>query len=393
MKKISLLLVFTVALALLAIGPAWSSDTIKVGVVGPRTGGAAATGKAFEEGIQLATDYVNAKGGVLNKKLEIVFEDTAGAPDKAASGFERLATRDKVVMVLGESHSSAALAEIEVANRLKIPFMVVEAWADPITAKNYRYVFRAGPSNSGVVNDTIAKWVAAEKFKKVAIVAENTDWGLGIAALTEKALDNAGVPYQTVTTERKSQDHYMELTKLKAFDPDAVLAFVYGTGLHYFVAQAGEVGLTPKAIILDGAGPPSLWPDFWPNVGEYGDLECFVSSMHEKVELTELATQFRESYVKAFGTAPTDYKSRSMFDALLIAADAINRAGSVDAEKLVEALEKTDLTVTRGKVTFGTEKGGPEYHHWMPPMLVIQWQNKEQVVLFPAEGATGKLKR
>jgi branched-chain amino acid transport system substrate-binding protein len=393
MRKISWLLVLTVALSLLAIGPAWSSDTIKVGVVGPRTGGAAATGKAFEEGIQLATDYVNAKGGVLNKKLEIVFEDTAGAPDKAASGFERLATRDKVVMVLGESHSSAALAEIEVANRLKIPFMVVEAWADPITAKNYRYVFRAGPSNSGVVNDTIAKWVAAEQFKKVAIVAENTDWGLGIAELTEKAMDKAGVPYLTVTTERKSQDHYMELTKLKAFDPDAVLAFVYGTGLHYFVAQAGEVGLTPKAIILDGAGPPSLWPDFWPNVGEYGDLECFVSSMHEKVELTELATQFRKSYVEAFGKAPTDYKSRSMFDAILIAADAINRAGSVDAEKLVEALEKTDLTVTRGKVTFGTEKGGPEYHHWMPPMLVIQWQNKEQVVLFPAEGATGKLKR
>ncbi|MBC2734918.1 MAG: ABC transporter substrate-binding protein [Desulfobacteraceae bacterium] len=393
MRKISWLLVLTVALSLLAIGPAWSSDTIKVGVVGPRTGGAAATGKAFEEGIQLATDYVNAKGGVLNKKLEIVFEDTAGAPDKAASGFERLATRDKVVMVLGESHSSAALAEIEVANRLGIPFMVVEAWADPITAKNYRYVFRAGPSNSGVVNDTIAKWVAAEQFKKVAIVAENTDWGLGIAELTEKAMDKAGVPYLTVTTERKSQDHYMELTKLKAFDPDAVLAFVYGTGLHYFVAQAGEVGLTPKAIILDGAGPPSLWPDFWPNVGEYGDLECFVSSMHEKVELTELATQFRKSYVEAFGKAPTDYKSRSMFDAILIAADAINRAGSVDAEKLVEALEKTDLTVTRGKVTFGTEKGGPEYHHWMPPMLVIQWQNKEQVVLFPAEGATGKLKR
>ena len=393
MRKISWFLVLTVALSLLAIGPAWSSDTIKLGVVGPRTGGAAATGKAFEEGIQLATDYVNAQGGVLNKKLEIVFEDTAGAPDKAASGFERLATRDKVVMVLGESHSSAALAEIEVANRLKIPFMVVEAWADPITAKNYRYVFRAGPSNSGVVNDTIAKWVAAEQFKKVAIVAENTDWGLGIAALTEKAMDKAGVPYQTVTTERKSQDHYMELTKLKAFDPDAVLAFVYGTGLHYFVAQAGEVGLTPKAIILDGAGPPSLWPDFWPNVGEYGDLECFVSSMHEKVELTELATQFRKSYVEAFGKAPTDYKSRSMFDAILIAADAINRAGSVDAEKLVEALEKTDLTVTRGKVTFGTEKGGPEYHHWMPPMLVIQWQNKEQVVLFPAEGATGKLKR
>jgi branched-chain amino acid transport system substrate-binding protein len=224
-------------------------------------------------------------------------------------------------------------------------------------------------------------------------VAENTDWGLGIAELTEAALKSAGVPYESLVTERKSQDHYTELTKIKAFDPDVVLAFVYGTGLHYFVAQAGEVGLTPKAVVLDGAGPPSLWPDYWTNVGDYGNLECFVSSMHEKVELTPLATEFREAYVKAFGQAPSDYKSRSIYDAILIAADAINRAGATDAEKLVDALEKTDLLVTRGTAKFSNAKGGPEYHHWMPPMLVIQWQDKEQVVLYPPEGATGKLKR
>lgn len=377
----------------LAVGPALAAAPVKIGVVGPRTGGAAATGKAFEEGIQLATAWVNAKGGVLGRPLEVVFEDTAGAPDKAASGFERLVTRDKVAMVLGESHSSSALAEIEVANRLKVPFVVVEAWADPITAKNYRYVFRAGPSNSGVVNDTIAKWVVAEGFKKAYIVAENTDWGLGIAELTQAALKEAGIAFEQLVTERKSQDHYTELTKIKQFDPDVVLAYVYGTGLHYFVAQAGEVGLTPKAVILDGAGPPSLWPDYWTNVGDYGDLECFVSSMHEKVELTPLATEFRENYVKAFGKAPTDYKSRSIYDAILIAADAINRAGGTDAEKIVDALEQTDLLTTRGKARFGTEKGGPEYHQWMPPMLVIQWQDKVQTVLYPSEAATGKLKR
>ena len=383
---------FFLALGLvLASGPSSAQDVIKVGVVGPRTGTAAATGKAFDEGIKLATDYVNGKGGVLGKNLEIVFEDTAGAPDKAASGFERLVTRDKVAMVLGESHSSSALAEIEVANRLKVPFVVAEAWADPITAKNYPYVFRAGPSNSGVVNHTIAKWVAFEKFKKVYIVAENTDWGLGIAALCKAALDKAGIQNESLVTERKGQDHYTELAKIKAFDPDVILAFVYGTGLHYFVAQAGEMKVSPKATILDGAGPPSLWPNFWKNVGDYGNLECFVSSMHEKVELTKLATYFREAYVKEFGTQPTDYKSRSMFDVILIAADAINRAGSTDSDRIVKALEESNLLVTRGNVKFGTEKGGSSYHHWMPPMLVIQWQDKKQVVLYPPEGATGKL--
>jgi hypothetical protein len=96
-------------------------------------------------------------------------------------------------MVLGESHSSSALAEIEVANRLKVLFIVVEAWADEITAKNYRYVFRAGPSNSGVVNKSIAKWVAHEKFKKAFIIAENTDWGIGIGKLTENAVGKIGI--------------------------------------------------------------------------------------------------------------------------------------------------------------------------------------------------------
>jgi len=395
MKKLT----FGICVLFLGLGlvlgamPCSAEDTVKVGVVGPRTGPAAATGKAFEEGIKLATDYVNAKGGVLGKKLEMVFEDTAGAPDKAASGFERLATRDKVAMVLGESHSSSALAEIEVANRLKVPFIVAEAWADPITAKNYKYVFRAGPSNSGVVNHTIAKWVGHEKFKKAYIVAENSDWGLGIGKLCKEALDKIGVANETLVTEQKSQDHYTELAKIKAFDPDVILAFVYGTGLHYLVAQAGEMKISPRAVILDGAGPPSLWPDFWKNVGDHGNLECFVSSMHEKVELTKLATEFREAYVKQFNAQPTDYKSRSIFDAILIAADAINRAGSTDPDKLVEALEKTSLLVTRGTAKFDTTKGGPSYHHWMPPMLVIQWQDKKQVVLYPPEGATGKLKK
>jgi branched-chain amino acid transport system substrate-binding protein len=378
---------------LLMCGNAMAQETIKVGVVGPRTGPAAATGAAFEEGIKLATEYVNSKGGVMGKKLEIVFEDTAGAPDKAASGFERLVTRDKVVMVLGESHSSSALAQIEVANRLKVPFVVAEAWADEITAKNYPYVFRAGPSNSGVVNQTIAKWAQAEKFKRAFIIAENTDWGIGIGKLTENALAKAGVTFESMITERNSQDHYVELSKIRAFKPDVVLAYIYGVGLHYFVAQAGETGVSPKAAILDGAGPPSLWPDFWKNVGDYGNLESFVSSMHEKVELTDLAKYYREAYTKAYGKAPTDYKSRSIFDAVLIAADAISRAKSTDPAKLIDALEKTHLKTTRGMAKFGTQKGGTEYHQWNPPMLVIQWQNKQQVVLYPPEAATGKLMR
>jgi len=150
-KKLCRAVVVLLALSL-AFGAAlvWAADdTIKIGVVGPRTGPAAATGKAFEEGIAVALDMVNAPGkGVLGKKLEVVFEDTAGDPEKAASGIEKLITRDKVAMVVGESHSSAALAEIDVANRLKVPLIIAEAWHDDITAKGYKYVFRAGQATA-----------------------------------------------------------------------------------------------------------------------------------------------------------------------------------------------------------------------------------------------------
>ena len=388
------IMVVVLLFGLLGVGTwAWAAAAVKIGVVGPRTGPAAATGKAFEEGIALALDAINAKGGVLGKPLEVIFEDTGGVPEKAASAFERLATREKVPIVVGESHSSSALAEIEKANLYNVPFIICEAWHYDITKKNYKLVFRAGPANSGVVDFYIAPFVKENGFKKVAIVRENSDWGVGIAERTEMDLKGYGIPFVTFKVEGSSKDFYTELTKIKAETPDIVIAYIYGTGLHFFVAQASELGLSPKCLILDGAGHPSLWPEFWKNAGAAGELELFMSSMHEKVHLTPTSQRFWDDYKKRYGKDPTDYKVRSIYNVILIAADAMNRAKSTDNEALVAALEKTSLEVTTGIVKFGLKPGTYEYHQWMPPMLVVQWQDQKQVVVYPKEAATGTLKR
>ncbi|MGQ9859798.1 MAG: ABC transporter substrate-binding protein [Thermodesulfobacteriota bacterium] len=183
---------------------ALAAKAIRIGVVGPRTGPAAATGKAFEEGIALALDHINASGGgVLGKPLEVIFEDTGAVPEKAASGFEKLVTRDQVPIVVRESHSSSALAEIEVANRYKVPFIICEAWHDDITKKNYKWVFRAGPANSGVVDFYIAPFVRDMNFKKVGIVRENSDWGVGIAERTEENFKKMNIPFSTLKKGRE----------------------------------------------------------------------------------------------------------------------------------------------------------------------------------------------
>ena len=388
MKKI----IFSLSSLLLSTA-LFAAETIKIGVVGPRTGSAAAEGKTFDEGIALALDKINGGGGVLGKTVEVVFEDTAGNAEKAASAFEKLATRDGVALVVGESHSSPALAEIEVANRLKVPFIVAEAWHDDITKKGYRWVFRAGPVNSGVVDSAIAKFVVAGKFKKAAIVAENSDWGKGIGALSQSALKAAGIPSVLLPVAGDAKDFYTELTKLKGENPDIVLAYIYGFGLHAFVSQAKEVGLSPRALILDGAGPPSLWPEFWKNVGAAGERELFVSSMHEKVHLTAASREFWAAYKKKYGKDPSDYKARSIYNVLLLAVDALKRAKSLEPEAIVAALEKADLEVTTGRIRFGLVPGGYGYHQWMPAMLVVQWQGGKQVVVYPPKAATGKLQK
>jgi branched-chain amino acid transport system substrate-binding protein len=78
---------------------------------------------------------------------------------------------------------------------------------------------------------------------------------------------------------------------------------------------------------------------------------------------------------------------------LLIAADALRRAGGGDSEQLVTALEQTRLTVAGGLVQFGTEPGSYRYHHWEPPLLVVQWQQQRSTVVYPRSIATGVLQR
>ena len=376
-------------------GEVFAEESIKVGVLGPRSGPAVATRRAFEEGLAVALEMINGEqGGVLGKKLEVIFEDSGGTPERAVSALEKLITRDGVVMTVGESHSISVLAEAALADQYQHPIIFAEAWANDITASGSKYVFRAGPCYSAVMAESLVNFASESEFKRVAIVAEKTDFGSGARALAEEGLRQSGIEFLTVETERNSWDYTVAMNTIKDFGPDLVLVLVYGLESQAVLAQAREMKLVPEqTLILDGTVPPSLWPQFWKDGNSSGHSELLVARMHPNVGFSPFSKRFAIAYQERFGKEPVHALSRSVFDVLLIAADAIRRAGSTDAELLVTALEQTNLEVAGGTVTFDLQPGSYRYHHWQPPMLIVQRQNGKEVVVYPKQLATDALMR
>ena len=137
-------------------------------------------GKELLLGLQWAVDDINAKGGLLGKQVELFVEDSQGKPPEGAKAVEKLITKDNVVGIAGEYHSSVCNAEIEVFHRYGIPFVIGSCWFDGLTAKGYPEVFRTSVFNSKQA-ENIAGLIKANGIKKVAALVEDTDYGIGIA--------------------------------------------------------------------------------------------------------------------------------------------------------------------------------------------------------------------
>jgi branched-chain amino acid transport system substrate-binding protein len=381
--------------ALLLGSSAQAQESIRVGVLGLRSGLSAGAGRAYQEGIAVALQIINGEqGGVLGKNLEVIFEDTGAQPTKAVDALAKLITRDGVVMTVGESHSSSALAVAEAANQYKHPLIIVDAAADDITAKGFPYVFRAGPCNSAEMDDGLLDFVKESGFKRVAIVAESSDFGRGAGKLAEDGLKRLAIETLSVGTERTAADYRPDLERLQRFGPDLILTFIYGPAVYSFGAQAHAAGLIPQnALLLDGAGQPGQWSQLGQNAGVAADALVFVARNPPLVDFNEVSGKFRDGYRSLFGREPTNVRSRSMFDALLVAADALRRADGSACDQLAAALEQTDLEVAGGTVRFGRETGSFRYHQWQPPVLIAQWQAGGPKVVYPKAVATSAVRR
>lgn len=362
---------------------ALAADPIKIGVtIAQSPPGSVSQGTQVKDGVEVATKILNDAGGVLGRKIELIFEDTQGIPEKARAAVEKLITRDQVVAIVGEHQSSAALAGIEVAHRYHIPYINTNGWSDVIREKGYPEVFNPGVFNSRVAI-AVADTMKSLGAKHVVAFCENTDYGVGLAKLIGKQIGErtTGIEYKYETLDRAAKDFLPAILPLKANPPDVVVEIMLPPAAYILLNQLNEQGVAPtkKTLIYDASGIAD-YPDFWQNVGDAAMDMLVFGLYHPKMALPELGKKVAADYTAKTKASP----NRLLFqaaDSVFLVAEAIKNAKSTKPADMIKALEATKWSGTRGEVTFSSEKSGFKYHQWLDvPYVTFQVTKVKQPV-------------
>ncbi|PYN06421.1 MAG: hypothetical protein DME02_15915 [Candidatus Rokuibacteriota bacterium] len=222
-------------------GHASAQKPIKIGVLTPLSPpGDAGAGQLIVRGAKMAVEEINGRGGVLgSRKVEAVIEDDGGTPEKGVAGLRKLASQDQVVAVVGQFHSSVMTAVQQVAEQFKVPVFATQASAREITERHLNYTFRTHVIDADRV--TIwNRWIKERGFKRVAMTAENTDYGVGLVEETKKQFKTMDVKAElkTVMFDRTAVDLTPQLLEIKNWKPDLFINGGIGTPVYLTLKQA-----------------------------------------------------------------------------------------------------------------------------------------------------------
>ncbi|HXF73421.1 MAG TPA: ABC transporter substrate-binding protein [Actinomycetota bacterium] len=374
-------------------------ETILIGGVGPLSEpGAVTAGIDMRWAMEQAVSDVNAQGGVLGKKLELIFEDTQNTPDVARSVAEKLVSEDHVVAVVGEYHSGAALAMVPVANDSGVPFVFAETWSDSITGGDPSdptlpadppSVFRIAPTTSLVSNlfvDWLENGIHAHKFIHVY---EASDYGLYEADLYKALLQGTGIELVQVKVELNQADYSAVMGRLAQEHGDADVALIDVTGESGYTAvqNAFDAGLFgPDRNTICFASQEAQNDRAWWRVVPDGAGCVFMFVGPPPSAYNDMTRSVAERYQARFGGQPNVWTFEA-YDAVRLVADAIERAGSTEPGAIVKALETTSFVGAQGRYSFpyGSQNPLPNdqpswmWHQWPDPTVqYLEYTQKDQ---------------
>ncbi len=366
-KSVFSVLFLTVILSLLAACAQAQPQTIKIGHEVALTGPNATWGQSEANAVKMAVEKVNAQGGVLGKKFEIVAYDNRADKLEAVNVAKRLVEQDGVVAIIGPAQSGVANAIREVNNSAKVPVIATTATNPKVTVNDdgtvVPYTFRVcfiDPFQGTVAAQFAAKDLKAKTAAVLYDVGDEYSQFLG-QYFTEAFQKSGG----TVTTSEAFRsgelDFRAQLGKIKETTPDVLFIPTQQKEAALAAKQARDLGI--KATLLGGDGWGS--PDIFDLAGPAIDGSYFVNiAALEDPTIQDFIKEYRAQY----NQDPVLPNPVLAYDAVLWLADAIKRAGTTDGEKLKDALEQTkDLQVLTGKLSVD-----PKTHNPLNKPAVIQ---------------------
>jgi branched-chain amino acid transport system substrate-binding protein len=379
-------------------GTALAADPIRIGVIAEAQ---AIAGASIPQAAQLAADEINAKGGVDGRKIELVTYDNKSSSADSVRAFQRAVSEDKVHAVIASYISEVVLALEPWAARLKTPMITPGAASNEITKaihtdyERNKYTFHGYLTSAALALSVCdaAKDLLVDgmKMKTAVIMSEDAAWTKPLDDGYQECLPKIGLKVlDHIRMSPGTTDFTPIFNKIEASKPDVIITGISHVGVQPTVQWKSQQVPIPMLGIASQATNSTFWKDT--NGATEGVLYQSVSG--PGVAVTSKSVPFADAFQKKFGNFPS-YAGYTAYDEVYMIADAVRRAGSTDADKLVEALEKTDWEGTIGRIQFYGKDDqfthGIKYGKGLITGLVSQWRDGKQVPVWPKEVAAGKI--
>jgi branched-chain amino acid transport system substrate-binding protein len=386
-----------------------AQQTVKIGVVYPLSGNAASAGNYSKMAAELGAEIVNkgdpelakllplAKGGGLSglggAKIELVVADNQGTPQAGANQTLRLITQDKVVAVIGAYQSGITLTASATAEKYGIPFIAPESVAANLTERGFKWFFRPTPvavqfaeAYSAFLKEQKA---AGKKVDAIALVHENTEYGNSISSVVSEVFARDGLKVtQNIAYSANSTDVQPQVLQLKEKNPDVVIFVSYTSDAILYTKTMKELNWKPAIMIADDAGFND--PAFVKQMGSV--TEGLISrSSFVAGKPGSIAAICDALYKKKTGGDGLDDVSGRGLQGFFVLADAINRAGSTDPEKIRQALVATDLKADQMVAGYNGVKFDAKGQNVLGSSVLIQMKGGQYVPVWPKDRATDAL--
>ncbi|MBM9513053.1 branched-chain amino acid ABC transporter substrate-binding protein [Desulfogranum marinum] len=335
-----------------------AEDVLKVGVQAPITGSYANEGQGIENGVRLLAEQINAKGGVLGKKIEVITCDDQGTAMAAAICAKDLVNKG-VKMVIGSYTSTCAEAAQKTYFKAGV-LQTSDGTADSLTEKGYWTFLRNSFPNSAEAEFAAKYLVEVKKYQRIVVLSDFSTYADGLANATEEAIKKLGgnvVSRDKIKAD--SQNFTPVLTNIKSKKPDAIFfAGYYSDG---GLLRAQQVALGIKADFYGGDANDN--PDFVKLAGSAAK-DAFIINVPEPAALpTPIAKSFIADYQAKYGEMPPSIWGLMNIDGMRAIIHAMEQNGDFDTKKAADYLHNMDkpLDGITGPIAFakdGNRKGG-----------------------------------